>query len=232
MRRVGLGKVCLLDQDTAINQDLRGIVPIDPKRLSVRFLFWWLRSIADLTLRIAGNGIREPHWHPVTAELGYVLTGRARMSIKSADGSVDRRRGGAHDPAARPPALRRGAGRGFNRCVGLRLVAGDGGARWRPAGDRARQRDCTPGAHVERERRRCDPLGAEGPGSARETGGGRRLGPNRACSAGRADQLAGMVSTGAGGLSPVSARVIRIKRNVKMPLDRRSRLSIQYQKSP
>ena len=45
--RVGLGKVCLLGQDTAINQDLRGIVPIDPKVLSVRFLFWWLKSIAD-----------------------------------------------------------------------------------------------------------------------------------------------------------------------------------------
>jgi len=45
--RVGLGKVCLLGQDMAINQDLRGIVPIDPKVLSVRFLFWWLKSIAD-----------------------------------------------------------------------------------------------------------------------------------------------------------------------------------------
>lgn len=45
--RVGLGKVCLLGQDTAINQDLRGIVPIDQKVLSVRFLFWWLKSIAD-----------------------------------------------------------------------------------------------------------------------------------------------------------------------------------------
>lgn len=45
--RVGLGKVCLLGQDTAINQDLRGIVPINPKVLSVRFLFWWLRYIAD-----------------------------------------------------------------------------------------------------------------------------------------------------------------------------------------
>ena len=45
--RVGLGKVCLLGQDTAINQDLRGIVPIDPKILSVRFLFWWLISIKD-----------------------------------------------------------------------------------------------------------------------------------------------------------------------------------------
>lgn len=45
--RVGLGKVCLLGQDTAINQDLRGIVPINPKVLSVRFLFWWLKSIAN-----------------------------------------------------------------------------------------------------------------------------------------------------------------------------------------
>jgi type I restriction enzyme S subunit len=46
--RVGLGKVCLVGQDTAINQDLRGVVPNDPKVLSVRFLFWWLKSIADL----------------------------------------------------------------------------------------------------------------------------------------------------------------------------------------
>lgn len=46
--RVGLGKVCLLAQDTAINQDLRGIVPRDTDRLGVRFLFWWLKSIAHL----------------------------------------------------------------------------------------------------------------------------------------------------------------------------------------
>jgi type I restriction enzyme S subunit len=46
--RVGLGKICLLGQDTAINQDLRGIVPIDPKVLAVRYLFWWLKSIANV----------------------------------------------------------------------------------------------------------------------------------------------------------------------------------------
>jgi type I restriction enzyme, S subunit len=46
--RVGLGKVCLLGQDTAVNQDLRGIVPKNPKDLSVRFLFWWFRNNADL----------------------------------------------------------------------------------------------------------------------------------------------------------------------------------------
>ncbi|MCL2525305.1 MAG: restriction endonuclease subunit S [Betaproteobacteria bacterium] len=48
--RVGLGKVCLLKQDTAINQDLRGIIPKDCKILYVRYLFWWLKSIADLII--------------------------------------------------------------------------------------------------------------------------------------------------------------------------------------
>lgn len=45
--RVGLGKVCVLAQDTAINQDLRGIVPRD-KRLDARYLYWWLRSVAPV----------------------------------------------------------------------------------------------------------------------------------------------------------------------------------------
>lgn len=53
--RVGLGKVCLLGQDTAINQDLRGIIPRDTKTLSVRFLFWWLKTMAD-TIIAEGTG--------------------------------------------------------------------------------------------------------------------------------------------------------------------------------
>lgn len=53
--RVGLGKVCLLGQDTAINQDLRGIIPQDTKTLSVRFLFWWLKTMAD-TIIAEGTG--------------------------------------------------------------------------------------------------------------------------------------------------------------------------------
>lgn len=44
--RVGLGKVCLLQQDTAINQDLRGIIP-KSDNLDVRYLFRWFQSIAD-----------------------------------------------------------------------------------------------------------------------------------------------------------------------------------------
>ena len=46
--RVGLGKVCLLGQDTAINQDLRAIIPKDDKLISKRFLFWWLNSISKI----------------------------------------------------------------------------------------------------------------------------------------------------------------------------------------
>jgi type I restriction enzyme S subunit len=46
--RVGLGKVCLLREDTAINQDLRAIIPRDTRHLCVPFLFWWLKSVAHL----------------------------------------------------------------------------------------------------------------------------------------------------------------------------------------
>jgi len=48
--RVGLGKVCLLANDTAINQDLRGIIPRETKTLSVRFLFWWLKTMTDVII--------------------------------------------------------------------------------------------------------------------------------------------------------------------------------------
>ncbi|HET6225102.1 MAG TPA: restriction endonuclease subunit S [Bacteroidia bacterium] len=45
--RVGLGKVCIVANDTAINQDLKGVIPIDPKELSVDFLFRWFKSISS-----------------------------------------------------------------------------------------------------------------------------------------------------------------------------------------
>lgn len=53
--RVGLGKVCLLERDTAINQDLRGVVPATPDTITSRFLFWWFKSISD-TIVSAGTG--------------------------------------------------------------------------------------------------------------------------------------------------------------------------------
>ncbi|SHG64724.1 type I restriction enzyme, S subunit [Fodinibius roseus] len=52
--RVGLGKVCILDQDTAINQDLKGILPKD-NNLIPEYLFVWFKSIADKIVD-AGTG--------------------------------------------------------------------------------------------------------------------------------------------------------------------------------
>lgn len=46
--RVGLGKVCLIKQATAINQDLRAIIPKDTQKLSVSFLYWWFKSISHV----------------------------------------------------------------------------------------------------------------------------------------------------------------------------------------
>src|SRR6056297_702227 len=44
--RVGLGKICLIENDTAINQDLRGVIPRNQKVLSVAFLYRWLKSVS------------------------------------------------------------------------------------------------------------------------------------------------------------------------------------------
>lgn len=49
--RVGLGKVCLLEKDTAINQDLRAIIPKNKDELHVPFLFWWFKKSSDLIIR-------------------------------------------------------------------------------------------------------------------------------------------------------------------------------------
>jgi oxalate decarboxylase len=48
-----------------------------------------LQKQALYSLRLTGQGMREPHWHPETAEMGYVAQGRARMSIVSPEGKVD-----------------------------------------------------------------------------------------------------------------------------------------------
>jgi type I restriction enzyme, S subunit len=50
--RVGLGKVCYLKYDTAINQDLKGLIPKENKTCSM-FLFYWFKSIS---LHIESNG--------------------------------------------------------------------------------------------------------------------------------------------------------------------------------
>jgi oxalate decarboxylase len=55
-----------------------------------RSQFWpALKDIAMYSLRIGEAGMREPHWHPVTGELGYVREGRARMTVMDPDGTLD-----------------------------------------------------------------------------------------------------------------------------------------------
>ena len=43
---VGLGKVCFVEKDTAINQDLKGVIPLS-KDLDRTFLYYWFLSSAD-----------------------------------------------------------------------------------------------------------------------------------------------------------------------------------------
>ncbi|RLA80265.1 MAG: hypothetical protein DRG78_11290 [Epsilonproteobacteria bacterium] len=50
--RVGLGKVCYLNDDTAINQDLKGLLPLTDK-LNIRFLFNYFKNIKEF---IISNG--------------------------------------------------------------------------------------------------------------------------------------------------------------------------------
>jgi oxalate decarboxylase len=52
--------------------------------------FWTiLEDISMFSLRMDDTGMREPHWHPRTAEMGYVLKGRARMTVLSPGAKVD-----------------------------------------------------------------------------------------------------------------------------------------------
>jgi oxalate decarboxylase len=48
-----------------------------------------LEDLSMYHLHIGGTGMREPHWHPVTAELGYVWKGRGRMRVLAPDGTLD-----------------------------------------------------------------------------------------------------------------------------------------------
>jgi oxalate decarboxylase len=48
-----------------------------------------LKDLSMYSLRVAEDGMREPHWHPVTAEMGYVQHGTARMTVMNPDGTLD-----------------------------------------------------------------------------------------------------------------------------------------------
>jgi oxalate decarboxylase len=55
-----------------------------------RVQFWpALQDLSMYSLRIREDGMREPHWHPITAEMGYVRRGSARMTVMNLGGSLD-----------------------------------------------------------------------------------------------------------------------------------------------
>lgn len=55
-----------------------------------RVQYWpALKDLSMYSLRIREDGMREPHWHPITAEMGYVKSGSARMTVMGPDGSLD-----------------------------------------------------------------------------------------------------------------------------------------------
>ncbi|MFD6199191.1 cupin domain-containing protein [Mycobacteriaceae bacterium NPDC060252] len=55
-----------------------------------RVQYWpALKDLSMYSLRIKEDGMREPHWHPGTAELGYVQKGSARMTVMDPDGTLD-----------------------------------------------------------------------------------------------------------------------------------------------
>jgi len=55
-----------------------------------RVQYWpALKDLSMYSLRIREDGMREPHWHPITAEMGYVQKGSARMTVMDPDVTID-----------------------------------------------------------------------------------------------------------------------------------------------
>lgn len=48
-----------------------------------------LENISMYAIEVGDDGMREVHWHPETAEMGYVHEGRARMTVLDPDGTTD-----------------------------------------------------------------------------------------------------------------------------------------------
>jgi oxalate decarboxylase len=63
-----------------------------------------LKNLACYLLTLKPKGIREPHWHPNAAELDYVISGRARMTIFSPGDNVDTFEVGPGEIVFIPPA--------------------------------------------------------------------------------------------------------------------------------
>jgi oxalate decarboxylase len=74
--------------------NLKGVPPLIQTKggtvsLATANNFEILDGLACFLLILKPRGIREPHWHPNAAELDYVLSGKARMTIFSPENRVD-----------------------------------------------------------------------------------------------------------------------------------------------
>jgi oxalate decarboxylase len=63
--------------------------PVGSAKLARQGFWPALQNISMYSLRVKDDGMREPHWHPVTSEMGYIHQGRARMTILDPDGRLD-----------------------------------------------------------------------------------------------------------------------------------------------
>ncbi|KAK9719986.1 hypothetical protein K7432_004434 [Basidiobolus ranarum] len=57
---------------------------------TARKQFWpILDDISMYSVRVTDQGMREPHWHPTTAEMAYVAKGHARITVMNPGGGLD-----------------------------------------------------------------------------------------------------------------------------------------------
>jgi oxalate decarboxylase len=57
---------------------------------TARQQYWTaLDDLSMYSLTVRDDGMREPHWHPLTVEMGYVAKGRGRMTVLDPDGTAD-----------------------------------------------------------------------------------------------------------------------------------------------
>ncbi len=63
--------------------------PAGTARTALSPLWPALENIAMFSVDLTNQGMRELHWHPYTAEMGYVASGKGRMTIVNPEGSFD-----------------------------------------------------------------------------------------------------------------------------------------------
>jgi len=57
------------------------MIPEESIKMASKIYWPILENISMFSLRISTTGMCEPHWHPETAEMGYIVAGDARITI-------------------------------------------------------------------------------------------------------------------------------------------------------